>query len=579
MKSFFFQRLSMATRLLLVLGAWVLIVGAFCTVLATVGSSWVREWSLPLAYACASASAWLGWGVRQAWLHPGRLRRAERVWHSGGYASEVTDLLSGVHAATGELGYRVWLLRAQADLALGYRNLAWSESEEAHLARVPLWLRPFLRAYLRSIPGRSRASLLRSSRIWLRLAPRMPRLKWVLAIQFFRQDTPADRDRAWELLLDALPDAAEDPLLLEDLMLALLGRLEQDEDTVSTSALERVLDMLLHRHGLPRLGWDRVPPALHLLRQSRFAEALALARSQPTDLHTEMLWLVRAAAQRGLRELEEAWRTTQQALDVFPDSFRLWMMREDLALESQRQPEALEALRKAETLMARTGHLADEQQREWHTRRAEYAYWVELDSEEAARHLEFLPQGVDGEGRPPLRLLILLELGRFDEVHREVAPLLAAGPGNPELQLLLAKSLAGMEAWEPLLEHLESLGEAAKERSDFWHLRGICRSHSGDAFRAREDLERCAQMEPDNLEFLLDAGHASAELGDWERSEYHWRQVLRRDERNEEALLQLAEARRTLHDLDGAKRLLRECLLHHPENPAAQAMLAELDAN
>jgi len=599
MRSSLLQNLSGLSRTLLMASTWVLAGGAFYAALSRGGPAWVQAWSLPLACAGAAASAWLGWAVRQAWLHPARLRKAERVWNAEGYASDVSDLLAAIHLATGELGYRVWLLRAQADLALGYRNLAWSESEEAHLARVPFWLRPFLRRYLRSIPGRSRASLRRSSGLWLRLAPRMPRLKWVLAVQLFRQDTAQDREQAWDLLLGALPDAAEDPLLLEDLMLALLGRLEQEEDAASADAasadaasadaasadaasaeaLERVMRLLLHRHGVPRLGWDRVPPALWLLRHERHVEALAFAHSLPMDLHSEMLWLVRIAANRGLGELEEAWRTAEQALALHPESFRLWMMQEDLALELRRHPEALEALRKAEPLIAGRGQADGEQQREWHTRRAEYAYWVEHDAEEAARHLDHLPEGVDREGRPPLRLLILLDLGRFDEVHRAARPLLAAHPGNPELQLLQAESLAGMEAWASLQEHLEGLGDPAREHADFWHLRGICRSHLGDLFGAREDLERSARMEPEDLRMLLDAGHASAELGDWERSEHYWRQVLRQDDCNEEALTQLAEARRTLHDVDGAKRLLRECLLHHPESRIAQGMLAELDAN
>jgi thioredoxin-like negative regulator of GroEL len=86
-------------------------------------------------------------------------------------------------------------------------------------------------------------------------------------------------------------------------------------------------------------------------------------------------------------------------------------------------------------------------------------------------------------------------------------------------------------------------------------------------------------MDPGNVRYLLDAGHACADMGEWERSEYHWRLALRQDEQSEEALTQLAEARRTLHDVDGAKRLLRECLLHHPESEPAQLMLSELEAN
>ena len=549
---------------------------------------WGRGASWAGACLLAFGSSWAGWAVRQAWLYPRRFRKAEALWAAGGYASDVVDLLAGVNLATGELGHRVWLLRAKANLSLGFRNLAWAESEEAHLARLPWWLRSCLRWYLRSIPSRSGASLDRTSRVWRRLAPDMPSLAWRLAIQYLRQNQPDTRTRAWELLLAALPQATEDPVLLEDLMLALLGRLqERDPEAGSlgpqpgepelSAAFERVLDLLLHRHGAPRTGWDRVPPAMHLLHCGRYDELLALARTLSADRMPEALWVASVAARKGLGDLDGAWRTSGQALDCEPSSFRLWMMREDLALDLQRQSDALEALTRSRALIEDGGPL--EQVREWHTRRAEYAYWIEKDPDEAARHLEFLPATEDAEGRPPLRLLILLDQERFDDALQEVAPLLARQPGHPDLQLIQAEGLGGLEAWESLQGHLEAMGEEARQRPGFWHLRGICRSHLGNLQGAREDLERCARMEPDNLGFVLDAGHACADLGEWERSEFLWRQALRLDERSEEALTQLAEARRALHDPEGAKRLLRECLLHHPESETAQVMLAELEAN
>ena len=578
MRHSLFQRVSGFARNLIAVCTWVLSVGVFYAVLAVDGATWVQEWRLPLAFLCACGSAWLGWAIRQAWIYPLWLRKAEALWALDGYASEVVDLLSGLHLAAGELGYRVWLLRAKANLALGFRNLAWAESEEAHLARVPFWLRPFLRSYLHSLPGCSRASLQRSSGIWLRLAPRMPRLKWGLAVHFLRLDNLEDRDRAWNLVLGAVPHAVEDPLLLEEVMLALLGRVEEQE-TVSDSApdLERVLHLLLHGHGYSRLGWDRVPPALYLLRRKRCAEVLALGLSLPADLYPETLWVAVIVARKGLGDLEGAWLGSGQALAIQPDSFRLWMMREDLALELHRNPEALEALERTEGFFRDGGPM--EQIREWHTRRAEFAYWIENDSEEASRHLAYLPASVDTEGRPPLRLLILLDLGHHEDVHREVALLLAARPDDPDLQLIQAESLGGMQAWESLRERLEAMSEQAMRRPDFWHLRGICRSHLGDPLRAREDLETSAQMAPDNLRYVLDAGHACAELGEWERSEQHWRQVLRQDDRNEEAFIELAETRRMLHDPEASKRLLRECLNHHPDSGPAQALLAELEAN
>ena len=67
-----------------------------------------------------------------------------------------------------------------------------------------------------------------------------------------------------------------------------------------------------------------------------------------------------------------------------------------------------------------------------------------------------------------------------------------------------------------------------------------------------EDLERAAHLDPRDPRLLLDAGHASAELGDWGRAEGHWRRALLLEPQDEEALIHLAEARRELEDLEGA---------------------------
>jgi tetratricopeptide (TPR) repeat protein len=136
-----------------------------------------------------------------------------------------------------------------------------------------------------------------------------------------------------------------------------------------------------------------------------------------------------------------------------------------------------------------------------------------------------------------------------------------------------------MEAWESLLPYLDGLGEACRERPSFWHLRGLGRAHLGQHLPARLDLERAVRMDPRGLRYLLDAGHACSELGDWDRAEGHWRQALQVEPQAEEALIHLAEARRELQDLDGARRYLRECLLHHPDSHDAQTRLAELEAN
>ncbi|HWQ07762.1 MAG TPA: hypothetical protein VN436_01595, partial [Holophaga sp.] len=309
------RQLRSYLRAALAAGVWIAALWAFHWTLGPAGLGGGEAWSWTGAFLLAFGSAWLGWAIRQAWIHPSRYRKAEALWASGGYASDVVDLLSGVSLATGELGHRVWLLRAKANLSLGYRNLAWAESEEAHLARVPWWFRGLLRRYLRAIPDRAPAYLARTGRVWMRLVPGMPSLAWRLAIQRLRQEGPEARVGAWELILSVLPHATEDPVLLEDLMLALLGRLQErpsEEDSLGSqpgepelqAAFERVLDLLLHRHGAPRIGWDRVPPALYLVRRGRYDEALALAGTLPPDRMPEALWVAAVAARKALGDLD-----------------------------------------------------------------------------------------------------------------------------------------------------------------------------------------------------------------------------------------------------------------------------------
>jgi Flp pilus assembly protein TadD len=173
----------------------------------------------------------------------------------------------------------------------------------------------------------------------------------------------------------------------------------------------------------------------------------------------------------------------------------------------------------------------------------------------------------------------LIATGEFEAAQRALAPLLTRHPDDLELHLLQADVLAGMEAWKALLPYLDHLPAPARSRAVFWHLRGLALVNLGDAFHSRLDLERAAHMEPTTVRFVLDAGHGCAELGEWERSEAHWRQALRLEPTLEEALVQLAEARRVLHDLPGARQLLRECLTHHPASEDAQVRLAELEAN
>jgi tetratricopeptide (TPR) repeat protein len=135
-----------------------------------------------------------------------------------------------------------------------------------------------------------------------------------------------------------------------------------------------------------------------------------------------------------------------------------------------------------------------------------------------------------------------------------------------------------MNSWEALLPFLDQHAGILGEEAAFWHLRGLSLAHLEKPLEARDNLERAARMDPGALRHVLDAGHACAELGEWERSEGHWRQALLLENSCEEALIQLAEARLALHDETGAIRCLRECLLHHPEGREAQLRLAELEA-
>ncbi len=587
--SVFLQRWQ-AFRFLATVGLLVLTAGAFY--IALIQEAWGLGpwWAAFGVILLMSGSAWLGWAVRQAWIYPIRLRKAEALWDSGAKAEQVVDLLSKVPLALGELGYRVWLLRSKAHLAMGHRDIAWAESEQAHLVRIPFWLRFFLRRYLRSSSKLSGPELDARARFWLRLAPDSPRLKWHLASQLLSNDHPESRAQAWVLLREALPQASEDPLLLEDLMMALLERIEvtehgsaplgrQETDPVLRAVFDRILDLLLHRHGYRRAGWNRLAPAERLLREKRFEDVLFLSRSVSSDQCPAQLWEAVIAAREGLGDREGAWNTVELALQFHLDSFRLWMLRQDLAMELRRYSVALEALGRANALLFRMEPVPEALTWEWNVQRAEYAYWVEKDAEGACAFLEHVPEEIQREGHPSLRFLVLMDLGRYETVHEEVAVLLAKSPGDVDFQIIEAECLMGMEAWESLRRCLDRMGNPARNRADYWHLKGLCRSHLGELLGAREDLERCAYMEPDNPRFVLDAGHACAELGEWERSEHHWRQVLRFDDCNEEALTELAETRRALHDTEGAKRLLRECLLHHPESHLAQSLLAELEAN
>jgi tetratricopeptide (TPR) repeat protein len=518
-------------------------------------------WGLAAAAAAVLAGTW----IRQRFITLPRLKKAEAAWAAGTPASEVLDLIPV--AGGGELGRQVHLLRGRACAALGYRDGAWAAFREADLARTAWPLRALIRPLFRSLPETPSAFRMRAASLLSRLAPRSARLHHLIGLLHLRRE---ERIAAWKRFESALPFSSEDPLLLDDLMRA---GFSLDHEALG----ERALSLLMARHGDPRVLWDR-PAALHfLLKRGRMLDALALARPVPPELRSHPLhWLGESVPLRALGNAEASWNALDAGLQRLPRAFPLWMERSKLALDLQRDDEALAALEQAEQCLP-----ADSEgpRQEWALRRAEAAWWIEGDAEAAWQLLEGLPDPLQGDQHPPLRLQLLAALGRHEEVLSEVRARLVEKPKDPALLLLQADCMAGMESWPELLPFLDGLPLRCREQAAYWHLRGLALAHLNDHLGARMELERAARMEPGRIRHLLDAGHACAELGEWSRAEAHWRQALELEPDSEEALIQLSDARRELHDMEGSRRYLRECLVHYPDSADAQDRLAELETN
>ncbi|MBL0211595.1 MAG: tetratricopeptide repeat protein [Holophagaceae bacterium] len=506
------------------------------------------------------------------WFLPRTLRRAEASWNSSAPVSETTDLLSSSRpAASGETGYRILLLLGRARFAQGFRNQAWTEFLQAQLVRLPLWRRLLIQPFFRRVPPKIRPWRLRYGRMILKLAPSVPQIPHRLGILHIRRDQEGDVEKAWEHFRAVLPLAVEDPLLLEDLLLAALNRGEH-------GLAEQALALLMQRHGDPRLPWDRSAPSAYLLQQGRVADALALFRSLPPAFRTEPWhWAGESRALRRLGDDNGAWASLEEGLARYPDSFRLWVEKHQMALDAGRFEEARHCLERAEASLPPEEN--SELRWEWQVRRAEFAHWVDGDPLAAWEFLRTVPADRRGNAHPPLDLELQVALGDFENALARCKELLEEHPGDPSLLLLQGDCLAGLEAWSALLDFLEGLGPEPRKRAVYWHLKGLALGRQGDALASRMDLERAAHMDPEDLRLVLDAGHACADLGEWERSENHWRQALHLDQACEEALVQLAESRSALHDPEGARRFLRECLVHHPESGEARERLAELESN
>lgn len=513
-----------------------------------------------------------GWWVRVQRVDRPALQRAEAQWASRAPASDVAEQLRLTGAAQGELGYRIRVLRSKAHAALGYRDRAWLDGLQAQLARLPLWRRWWVGRFFRRVPEHPEAAYIARCERGVRWAPYMGRLRHLLGILELRRGGPEGIQRAWVRFAEALPLSMEDPLLLEDLMLAAFSQ-------GMTELGERALTVLMHHHGDPRLPWDRAAAAFHLLREGRHPEVIALLRPLSADQRREpMHWLALAVSHRVLGQREDAWSVVEEGLQRHPASFRLWLERYLIALERRDEHEAFHSLEQAQSLPS-PGPEGESQRQEWALRRAEFAFWYDDDPETAWQHLQGLPESALGDHHPPLLLQVSVARGDYESSLTTVQELLKTHPLDPALLLLQADCMAGLEAWEALLDYLEGLGEACRDLPQYWHLRGLSLAHLKDPLPARQDLERAARMDPQRIRYLMDAGHACAELGEWERAEAHWRQALSVDGQAEEALIHLAEARQELADPEGAKRYLRECLLHHPDSPNAQDRLAELETN
>jgi len=573
--------------LLFMLGGVIALSALLVRLASPTGFLWVR---LASTSGFLVLSAWSAWAFAQAWVYPRRLARAERLWIADGPHREILAQISNTRAARGEIAYRLHLLASRVHLGEGDRTQAWQESFLAHRFRLPVWKRLPILVYSH-LDSRLSA---RTAATWearlFRFAPELPSLNHQPVLQRLATDSSGLEMPAWERLLAILPTLQDDPLLLEFIMLSALDLIQnartdrvqlghQEWSPLVPYLFEEALGLLLRRHGEPRVGWDRTPPALHLLRQGRLQEVIRLAQSLPLARRSASLCEAEVAALRQIGDLRAAQAAIHGALGQHPGSFQLWLERFHAAMAVSETGIARESLERAERLLpsqpqALRGPCRDE----WHLRSAELAYWLENAPERAWTHLQALAEP-RREEQGLLVLQVQLALGQYEQAFEKSRRLLARQPRNGELLMLHAECLAGMDAWESLLPFLEALTEEARQLPAFWHLKGLAQSHLGNPQAAREDLECAVRMAPRDLRAILDAGYASKELSDHARAEEHWRHALQLDRTCEEALTQLADTRRARQDPEGARRLLRECLLHHPGSEKAQAYLAELEAN
>ncbi len=527
----------------------------------------------------------------RTWIRRGldHLQEAERLWMANHSTVRVWALLNRVPGTSRDLALRLGRMKALVHRAEGRDDLAWRALMQGYVSALPFRSRHLFRIFLNRLDGTPRELALRQGESLLPRLPHSGLLRHTLGFVYLEGTDEASQVRGWDLLADALPQVVEDVLLLENLMLRGLERLQsrrrqllrlgkQDYEPELPFLFDEALYALIHRHGHWRLAWDRITPSRFLFEEGRFEDVFSVISTLPVNHRPPELWEVNTRTLREMGDLEGAWHAAVAALDRHPKDPRLWMERHQVALDRHMNPEALFALESARTCLSQ-GAFTGDFAWEWKVRRAEYAFWIEGQAREAWQLLSEVPEAHRGGQHPPLELELQVALGAYEEALHTVSDLPKERPEDLDLLLLQADCLAGMQAWDALQAHLDALPEGARARPDFWSLMGIVLFHQGQKVPSRECAERAAFMAQEDARLVMDAGHACMELGEGDRAAHHFRQVLRLNPSHEEALIQLSETRRLAHDLEGTKRYLRECLLHHPESRQAQEYLAELEAN
>jgi tetratricopeptide (TPR) repeat protein len=530
---------------------------------------------------CGLAVLALALYARQAWILFPILKRAELLWSSGAPVAEVLAMSSPLALATGEIGYRGKMLRSWAFFAARQRHLAAIEALSAHLARKPLWVRWAAKVCEYLIKHNWHWP----EKILVAIAPDLPNVCAMRVERAIKAKGKQSDLLSWRLMIDFLPSAAGDPLFLEMCMKRALERLAQNQSSKrvplsgpeARALLERSMELLVRRHSDPRLPWDRIMLADYLLREGRRTMVLALCEGLPPAYRPEDLWLIQARTYGQLGDLGSAWRTIDAAVNVHPASYPLWMEAYRIAMAQKDGATARRALDQASKFIGKQG--PPPVRWEYELARSEYFFWVEGKTDAAWSHLSEVPKVYLENNRPRLSAQMLLSKREYTEAYSRISDLLASQPNDTDLQLMQSEDMAGMDALEALLPHLDTLRDDARERAAYWYLRGLANKKLANHAQGREDLERAAWMESHNLRYVLSAGYACVELDEYERSEQHWRRALKIEPHNKEALLRLAASREICHDFATAKSLLRECLLYHPEYLPAQDMLSRLDAN